>query len=153
MQKNESYMQAALRQAGYAYDDEEVPVGAVIIYEGKIIAQSYNQVERLKDPTAHAEMLAITQAASFLKHKWLKKCTLYVTLEPCVMCAGALVLSRIDKVFFGTFDPKAGALGSSCDINSFKLNHRLRFEEGILRDECSGILKEFFKAKRKTKKV
>ena len=105
-------MRAALRQALYACKDDEVPVGAVIVYEDKIIAQSYNQVERLKDPTAHAEMLAITQAASFLRHKWLKKCSLYVTLEPCLMCAGALVLSRIDKVFFAAFDPKAGACGS-----------------------------------------
>ena len=96
-------------------------------------------------------MLAITQAASFLKHKWLKKCSLYITLEPCSMCAGALVLSRIDKVYFGALDPKAGALGSRCDINDFGLNHKLRFKEGILRDECAAILKEFFKVKRAVK--
>jgi tRNA(adenine34) deaminase len=151
MEKSERYMEAALKQAAYAFDDDEVPVGAVIVYENKIIAQSYNQVERLKDPTAHAEMIAITQAASFLKSKWLRKCSMYVTLEPCLMCAGALVLSRIDKVYFGAADSKAGACGSCCDINEFGLNHRLRYKRGLLEVESAGLLKDFFKAKRGSK--
>lgn len=141
-------MRSALKQAGYAYEEDEVPVGAVIVYKNMVIAQSYNQVEKLKDPTAHAEMIAITQAASFLKTKWLARCTLYVTLEPCPMCAGALVLSRIERVVFGAVDPKAGAFGSRCDINKLGLNHHIRVKGGVCQDECSRILKEFFKRKR-----
>ena len=105
-------------------------------------------MEKLKDPTAHAEMLAITQAASFLRSKWLKKCSLYVTIEPCSMCAGALILSRIDKVIFGASDPKTGAFGSKLDINTFRLNHKVKVKKGILEKECSQILQEFFRKKR-----
>ena len=142
-------MSKALRQAEYAYNKDEVPVGAVIVYKDKVIAQAYNQVELLKDPTAHAEMIAITQASSFLKSKWLEGCSLYVTIEPCSMCAGALVLSRIDKVFFGATDPKTGAFGSKININSLKLNHKLKVKSGLLEKECSSILQSFFKKKRK----
>ena len=142
-------MRKALLQAGYALEEDEVPVGAVIVYKDRIIAQAHNQIETLKDPTAHAEMIAITQAASYLKSKWLKGCTLYVTIEPCLMCAGALVLSRIDKVIFGAADPKTGAFGSKIDINTLKLNHKLKVKMGVLEKECSRIIKDFFKRKRK----
>lgn len=142
------YMQKALQEAQCAFDEDEVPVGALILYEGKIIAKAHNQVERLHDPTAHAEMLAITQAADFLKSKWLHNCTLYVTIEPCAMCAGALILSRIERVVFGASDPKTGAFGSKIDINSLKLNHKIKVKKGLLEKECSRLLKDFFKAKR-----
>ena len=153
MTKDEIYMSKALLQARYAHQDDEVPVGAVIVYKNKIIAQSYNQVERLKDPTAHAEMIAITQAVSFLGSKWLKGCLLYVTVEPCLMCAGALVLSRIDKIIFGTSDLKTGAFGSQMDINSLSLNHKIKVKSGILREESAKILQEFFQNKRKQKQL
>ncbi len=146
-------MEKALLQARYALEADEVPVGAVIVYKDRIIAQAHNQIETLKDPTAHAEMIAITQAASFLKSKWLKGCTLYVTIEPCSMCAGALVLSRIDKIIFGAEDPKTGAFGSKIDINSLKLNHKLKVKQGVLEKECSQIMKDFFKQKRSKKSV
>jgi len=149
MTKDEFYMQKALQQAAHAFKEDEVPIGAVIIYENKVIAKSYNQVEKLKDPTAHAEMIAITQAASFLKTKWLQKCTLYVTIEPCFMCAGALILSRIKKVIFGARDPKTGAFFSKIDINSLGLNHKIKVKEGVLKEDCLQILQEFFKKKRK----
>ena len=142
-------MRMALAQAEYAFSEDEVPVGAVVVCEGKVIAKGYNQIEKLKDPTAHAEMLAITSAAGYLKSKWLKKCSIYVTIEPCSMCAGALVLARIDKLFYGANDPKTGAFGSKVNINNLKLNHKLKVKKGILADECSQILKEFFKKKRK----
>jgi len=152
MQNNdEAYMLQALKQAEYAFREDEVPVGAVIVNNNRVIAKSYNQVEKLKDPTAHAEMIAITQAASFLSSKWLEKCTLYVTIEPCSMCAGALVLSRLEKVVFGAFDLKTGAFGSKQDINRLKLNHKLKVKSGVLKKECAAILSEFFKKKRSKK--
>ncbi|MFO8053257.1 MAG: tRNA adenosine(34) deaminase TadA [Candidatus Omnitrophota bacterium] len=151
MIKDKLYMQQALKQANYARLEDEVPVGAVIVYKGKIIAKSYNQIERLKDPTAHAEILAITQGSNYLKSKWLNGCRLYVTTEPCSMCAGALVLARIDKVIFGAADPKTGALGSKVDINRLGLNHNFRVKKGVLEKECGDILKDFFKKKRKSK--
>ena len=144
-------MRQALLQARMAYERDEVPVGAVIVFENQIIAKAYNQVETLKDPTAHAEMIAVTQAASTLQTKWLNKCTMYVTLEPCAMCAGALVLSRIRKLIIAAEDPKTGACGSVMDITQHNaLNHRIEVQRGILREECSAILKEFFKNKRHT---
>ena len=142
-------MGKALQQAELAYREDEVPVGAIIVYQDKIIAKAHNQVECLNDPTAHAEMIAITQAASYLKSKWLKGCKLYVTIEPCLMCAGALVLSRIDKVFFGADDPKTGAFGSKIDINSLGLNHKIKIKRKVLEEECAYILQMFFKQKRK----
>lgn len=143
-------MQEALKQAQLAADKDEVPIGAVIAHKNKIIAKAHNQVEMLKDPTAHAEMLAITQATSYLTCKWLQECTLYVTIEPCSMCAGALVLARIKKVCFGAKDPKAGACGSVISIaKNEKLNHRLQVQDGVLKDECADIISDFFKKKRK----
>ena len=151
LRKDEIYMQQALAQAKMAYEKDEVPVGAIIVFENQIIAKAHNLVETLKDPTAHAEMIAVTQAVSTLKTKWLNKCTVYVTVEPCAMCAGALVLSRINKLIFATEDPKTGACGSVMNIAQHNsLNHRIEIEKGILKDECSVIMKEFFKQKRHT---
>jgi tRNA(adenine34) deaminase len=143
------YMLEALREARKAADDDEVPVGAVIVFEGKIIARAHNQIERLKDPTAHAEMLAVTSATNFLGTKWLNEASIYVTIEPCSMCAGALVLSRIKHVFFGAKDPKTGACGSVLNIvNNKKLNHRIKVNGGVLAKECGGMLSAFFRKKR-----
>jgi len=148
--KNEFYMSEALKEAQKAFAEDEVPVGAVIVHKDKIIARGHNQVERLKDPTAHAEMIAITSAASYLGTKWLNESSLYVTIEPCSMCAGALVLARIKSLYFGAPDPKAGACGSVVNItNHKKLNHRIKVAGGILQGECGSILKGFFKKKRK----
>jgi len=141
-------METAIKQAERALEEDEVPVGAVIVYKNQIIAKAYNQVERLKDPTAHAEMIAITQAANFLGSKWIQDATLYVTVEPCSMCAGALVLSRITDVVFGTDDPKTGAFGSKIDINKLGLNHKIRVKKGLLKEECAALLKGFFQGKR-----
>ena len=139
------YMHEALKEARKAAEDDEVPVGAVIVFEGKIIARAHNQIERLKDPTAHAEMLAITSATNFLGTKWLNEASIYVTIEPCSMCAGALVLSRIKRVYFGAKDPKTGACGSVINIvNNKKLNHRIKVDGGILDKECGALLSEFF---------
>jgi len=146
---DEIYMSEALKEAKRAFAKDEVPVGAVIVYKGKIIARGYNQVESLKDPTAHAEMLAITSATSYLGNKWLSGASIYVTIEPCSMCTGALVLGRIQNLYFGAKDPKAGACGSATNIvNNKKLNHRIKVKEGILKEECSSLLKDFFKKKR-----
>ncbi|MBI5415499.1 MAG: nucleoside deaminase [Candidatus Omnitrophica bacterium] len=145
----EAFMREALKQARAAAGRDEVPVGAVVVREQKIIARAYNQVEMLKDPTAHAEMLVITQAAGFLSGKWLQECTLYVTLEPCSMCAGALVLARVKRVCFGAADPKAGACGSVLDITRHgQLNHQPEVVGGVLAEECGGILSAFFERKR-----
>ena len=143
------YMQEALKEAQKAFQEEEVPVGAVIVYKDKIIARGHNQVERLKDPTAHAEIIAITSAANYLGKKWLNESSLYVTIEPCSMCAGAMVLARIKNLCFGASDPKTGASGSIINIvNNKKLNHRIKVTKGIFAAESSSLLKEFFKKKR-----
>jgi len=147
---NEFFMSEALKEARVAFNEDEVPVGAVIVHSGRIIARGYNQIERLRDPTAHAEMLALTSATNFLGTKWLNEASLYVTIEPCSMCAGALVLARIKHIYFGARDPKTGACGSIINIASNKkLNHRIKIEGGILEEECGLILKEFFKKKRR----
>ena len=146
---DEIYMSEALKEAWYAMDEDEVPVGSVIVYKGKIIARAHNQVERLKDPTAHAEMLALTSAANYLGSKWLSETSIYVTIEPCSMCAGALVLSRIKNLYFGAKDPKTGACGSVINIVNHKtFNHHIKVKSGILEKESSSLLKEFFKKKR-----
>ena len=149
---DEIYMSEAIKEAHLAFDQDEVPVGAVVVYQAKIIGRGHNQVERLKDPTAHAEMLALTAATNYLGTKWLNGVSLYVTIEPCSMCAGALVLARIKNLYFGAKDPKAGACGSAVNIiNHKKLNHRIRVKKGILEEACSFLLKEFFKKKRREK--
>lgn len=147
-QHNE-FMREALSEAQRALEEDEVPVGAVIVYKSKIIARGYNQVERLKDPTAHAEMLALTAAANYLGSKWLNEVMAYVTIEPCSMCAGAFVLARIKEIIYGADDPKTGACGSVINIvNNKTLNHRIDVKKGILKQECGALLKEFFRKKR-----
>ena len=142
-------MQEAIKLAKMAAEKDEVPIGAVITHKNKIIARAHNQVEMLKDPTAHAEMIAITQAANYLSAKWLQDCTLYVTIEPCSMCAGALVLARVDRVCFGAKDEKAGACGSIVNIVHHKsLNHHVDIKTGILSEECGQLMSEFFRKKR-----
>ena len=147
---HEYWMELALKEAELAARRDETPVGALIVHEGKIIGKGSNQVEMLQDPTAHAEMIAITAAAAHLESKRLEKCTLYVTLEPCAMCAGAIVLARLPLLVFGAYDPKAGACTSLYMItNDTRLNHRVHTVGGILEDKCGGLLKDFFLRKRK----
>ncbi|MBU1923892.1 MAG: tRNA adenosine(34) deaminase TadA [Candidatus Omnitrophica bacterium] len=144
------YMSEALREAQKAFEEDEVPVGAVIVYDGGVISRGHNQIECLNDPTAHAEIIAITSAANYLGTKWLNEASLYVTIEPCSMCAGAMVLARIKNLCFGASDPKTGACGSVIDIaNHRKLNHHIKVTRGILETECSSLLKDFFRKKRK----
>jgi len=146
---DERFMKEALAQAKDAQDSDEVPVGAVITFKNQIIARAHNQVEMLKDPTAHAEMIAITQATNHLSCKWLSECCLYVTIEPCSMCAGALVLSRIKRLVFAAEDPKTGACGTLMNIAQHSgLNHKISIQQGILEPECSQIMKDYFRKKR-----
>ena len=136
-------------QAQAAFEMDEVPVGAVIVHGEKTIAAAHNQCIALKDATAHAEMLAITQAAESIGDWRLANCTLYVTLEPCIMCAGAIINSRIPNVVFGTLDPKGGAAGSMFNVlNDQRLNHQCNVVEGVRARACGEILTEFFKQKR-----
>ena len=145
-------MLEALKEAQKARDLGEVPIGAVVVKDGEIIGRGHNLTETTKDPTAHAEMQAIRQAAAHLGGWRLIGCQMYVTAEPCAMCAGAIVWSRIETVYIGTMDPKAGACGSVFNIvQEEKLNHRVNIETGLLQEECSQILKDFFRALRKTK--
>lgn len=142
---DEECMKIAFREAEKALESDDVPVGAVIMHEGNLIAKAHNQRELLRDPTAHAEMIAITQAASHVGSWRLDDTTMYVTLEPCAMCAGAMVLARIPRLVFGAWDPKAGAAGSVMDIlRHSKLNHRVEVTSGVMEGECGSILKEFF---------
>jgi len=147
---HEFYMQRALQLALAAAAEDEVPVGAIITCGDRIIAEAYNQREALKDPTAHAEMIAITQAAQAIGSWRLEACCLYVTLEPCPMCAGAIIQARIPTVVFGATDPKAGAAVSLYQmLQDERLNHRCEVHSGVLADPCSRILTEFFEAKRR----
>ena len=143
------YMSEALKEARKAFEADEVPVGAVVVHYGKIIGRAHNQIKLLKDPTAHAEMIAITQAASYLANERLLGVTVYATIEPCSMCAGALVLARIKRLVYGARDPKTGAFGSKININKSGLNHSISVTKGILERESSILLKGFFKKKRK----
>lgn len=139
------FMREALRQAKKATESGDVPIGAVIVLEGKIIARGRNMVEKNSDPTAHAEMIAIRKAVKKIGYKHLLDCSLYVTLEPCPMCAGAIVSARIREVHFATADPKAGACGSVLNVcDCSKLNHRSNITSGTFADEASAMLKEFF---------
>ena len=149
LQSDDYFMGEALRQAARAYEAEEVPVGAVIVREGRIIARASNQVELLKDATAHAEMLAITQAEQAVGDWRLTDCTLYVTKEPCPMCAGAIVHVRLARVVFGASDVKAGAAGSVLNLLQFPtLNHRCAITSGVREPECRKLLQSFFAAQR-----
>ena len=146
---DEHFMREALRQAQKAFEASEVPVGAVVVREGKIIGRAHNQVELLKDATAHAEMLALTQAEAAVGDWRLTDCDLYVTKEPCAMCAGALVHTRVRRVIFGCADPAAGAAGSVINLLQMPtLNHRCDIAAGVLENECGAILQDFFRRKR-----
>lgn len=152
MQSDESFMREALRLAAKARQANEVPVGAVVVRAGKIIGRAYNQVELLKDATAHAEMLALTQAEAAVGDWRLVDCDLYVTKEPCVMCAGALVHVRIRRVIFGCADVRGGAAGSVVNLLQMPdLNHRCEITAGVLQNECAAILQDFFREKRNLK--
>jgi tRNA(adenine34) deaminase len=146
---DESYMQMALRQAEQAFGEGEVPVGAVIVHGERVVAAAYNQREQLCDPTAHAEIIAITQAATALNSWRLEHCTLYATLEPCPMCAGAIIQARIPRVVYGATDPKAGAVNSLYHLlDDYRLNHRSEVVSAVLAEPCGRILTEFFEQQR-----
>ena len=146
---HEYWMGLALREAETAWDRGEVPVGAVVVREGVVIGKGSNQTEMLEDPTAHAEMIALTAAASTIGSRWLERCAMYVTLEPCPMCAGAIVLARLPLLVFGAYDPKAGACTTLYTItNDTRLNHRVHTIGGVAREQCGELLKRFFLSKR-----
>ena len=143
------FMGLALKEAEIAFEKNEIPVGAVIVSDGTVIARAHNQVELLQDPTAHAEVIAIGAAAAHLGKWRLNGCALYVTLEPCPMCAGAIVLSRMDRVVFGSYDPKMGACSTLYNIaQDDRLNHRVEVIAGVMDDESKFLLREFFARKR-----
>ncbi len=147
---DETFMNIALREAEEAYQKGEVPVGAVVVYEGQVVARAHNQVELLKDATAHAEMLAITQASNYLSDWRLKDASLYVTKEPCTMCAGAMVNCKLSTVIYGIEDPRSGAAGTAIDVTGFAGNlHRVIVKTGVLKEECLDILQRFFQERRK----
>ena len=149
----EDYMKIALKEAKKAYNELEVPVGAIIVKDGKIIARAYNEKEKKHDTTKHAEILAIQKASKKLKSWRLNDCDMYVTLEPCSMCAGALIQSRIRKVYIGTMDEKTGSCGSVLNLlEDYKFNHKVEVEYNVCKEECEKILKDFFKNLRKSKK-
>ena len=152
LQSDHYFMGEALRQAVRAYEAEEVPIGAVVVREGRVIARAFNQVELLKDATAHAEMLAITQAEELVGDWRLNDCTLYVTKEPCPMCAGAIVHVRFGRVVFGVSDPKGGAAGGVMNILQWpSLNHQCNLTQGVREAECRSLLQAFFAEQRAKK--
>lgn len=151
---DEDYMRLALQQAQAAAEADEAPVGAVIVCDGAVIAAARNEREALRDPTAHAELIAITQAAAALGNWRLENCTLYVTLEPCPMCAGAIVLARIPRVVYGADDPKGGAVRSLYRLlEDSRLNHRAVVVPGVMAEAAGGILSEFFRRKRESRRL
>jgi tRNA(adenine34) deaminase len=146
---HQRFMTEAIKEAVAAADADEVPVGAVVVFKGKIIGRAHNQRQTLSDPTAHAEMIALTQAASYFQNWRLTGCTMYVTLEPCPMCAGALVNARVDRLVYGPTDPKAGACESLFElVTDSRLNHRIEIISGVLVEPCRLLLQEFFAKKR-----
>ena len=148
----EDYMKLALKEAQKAYDELEIPVGAIIVKDGKVIAKAYNQKEKKQDATKHAEILAIQRGSKKLKNWRLYDCDMYVTLEPCSMCAGALIQSRIRKVYIGAMDEKTGSCGSVLNLlKDYKFNHNVDMEYGVCKEECEKILKDFFKELREIK--
>jgi len=150
MNHHQKYMAQALILAEQALSEQEVPVGALIVKNERIIGKGYNQVERLNDTTAHAEMIALSAAFNHLGSKYLPDCTMYVTLEPCPMCAGALMWAKIGSVVFGAADAKAGACGTVFNLSSNKqLNHSFEVIQGMMESDCEHLLKEFFKQKRR----
>lgn len=150
---DELFMYGALHEAKKSLKTGDIPVGALIVENDEVIAAGHNQVEQKQDPLAHAEIIAIQKAIKKIGYKHLHKCKMYVTLEPCSMCAGAIVLARIPELFFGAYDPKAGASGSVLNLtNHEKLNHKCNVIPGVLQDQCSKFLKDFFNELRKSKK-
>ena len=148
-QSHQRFMAKAIMLAEQAFEEGEVPVGAIVVYKNTIVGKGYNQVERLNDPTAHAEMIAISAACDTLGEKYLSECTLYVTLEPCPMCAGALVWSKIGTIVFGASDVKSGASGSVFNITHNELlNHKAEVIQGVMEQDCEYLLKAFFTSKR-----
>lgn len=141
---HQTYMKKALQQAQQAFEEGEIPIGAIVVYNKQIIAKGYNQTERLKDATAHAEMIAITAASEYLNSKYLKECTLYVTVEPCIMCGGALMWSQVPNIIYGTADEQKGCLSS----NKHLLLDKTNIISGVLQEECKTLLLDFFKEKR-----
>jgi tRNA(adenine34) deaminase len=142
-------MYAALQEAEKAFEENEVPVGAVVVYKDRIIGRGYNQIEKLNDATAHAEMIALTSASNHLSSWRLNECSIYVTLEPCIMCTGALLNSRVDELYFAAFDTKSGACGSVYNLaEEFKTNHKIKVYSGLMASESEQLLKAFFSNKR-----
>jgi len=147
---HEKWMREALKEAKHALQEEEVPVGAVIVHENRIIGRGYNQVERLQDPTAHAEMIALTAATNALGKKWLIDATMYVTIEPCAMCAGAMILARLKKLVYGAQEIKTGAHSSILNLlDDSRINHRIEVIPGFLKEECGHYMSVFFREMRK----
>ena len=152
MEKEIKYMKEALKEAKKAELIDEVPIGCVIVKDDKIIARGHNQRETNQSPIGHAEIIAINKASKKLKRWRLEGCDIYVTLEPCIMCSGAIIQSRISKVYYGAFDPKGGALGSSINVLETKnINHHPEVISGVMQEECSKIITNYFKAKRQSK--
>lgn len=148
------YMEEAIKEAKKAIEADEVPIGCVIVYNDEVIVRTHNRKEELQQVTAHAEVLAIEQACNYFNSWRLEGCTLYVTLEPCPMCAGTIQQARVPNVVFGAKDPKGGSYGSNFNLNEVKgLNHYPKVESGICEDQCSTLLKEYFKTKRNTYKA
>lgn len=146
------FMYEALKLAEVAFQEDEVPIGAVVVKNNRIIGRGYNQVEKLNDATAHAEILAITSASNYLNNKTLKGCDLYVTVEPCVMCTGAITLAKIEDLYFATYEPKTGACGSVYNIiEENKLNHGVNLFSGIYETEAKTLMKNYFSKKRISK--
>lgn len=153
MKKHKFYMNLALKEAIKAYKKDEVPIGAVLVKDDKIIARAHNLIKKLKDPTAHAEILAIKKASKKINNERLPGTKLYVTIEPCAMCAFAIILARVETLVFGTTDLKTGACGSVYRIiNNKKNNHRVKVIKGILKEECAEIIQKFFREKRKLRR-
>ena len=153
MEEKKKFMEQALKEAKKAYEKQEVPVGAVIVKDGKIIARAHNLKETKTDTTKHAELLAIQKASKKLESWRLLDCEMYITLEPCSMCAGAIINSRIKKIYIGALDEKTGAAGSVLNLfEDYKFNHKVEVEKGVMQKECENILKDFFKMLRKYKK-
>lgn len=148
----EKFMKMALKQAMKAYQLGEIPVGAIIVKDGKVISRGYNLKEKTNNPCGHAEIMAINKACKKMNSWRLEDCEMYITLEPCMMCVGAIIHSRIKKIYIGTIDSKTGAVISKINgLDSYIVNHKVEYEIGILKEECSNILKDFFKALRKKK--
>lgn len=153
LERDEHYLRQALREAEAAQEADEVPIGAVVVHEGQIIGRGHNQNKTLQDPTAHAEMIAISAACNRVQSRYLEQATLYVTVEPCSMCAGAIVLARLGRLVFGAADPKAGACGSLFDlVRDPRLNHRVEVTSGVLQAECAAMISSFFEKIRQGRK-